>query len=333
MDNGDLVAVTGADGFIGSHLAETLARSGRRVRAMVQYNSLGSWGWLGSLDEDVLDGIEVVPGDVRDPACVHGLLRDANVVYHLAALIAIPYSYQVPRSYMETNAIGTLNVLEAVRANGVERLVQTSTSEVYGTARSVPISESHPLQAQSPYAASKVAADKLVESYHLSFGVPAVTLRPFNTYGPRQSARAVIPTIISQLAAGVEVIELGGLKPTRDFQYVQDTVRAFVAAGTAPASAVVGRTFNAGTGVEISVADLAQLIAKLMERPCTVRSKADRLRPERSEVLRLVADSTQLREATGWSPAHTLQDGLAETIEWFRQPANLAQYRADIYNR
>jgi NDP-hexose 4,6-dehydratase len=189
------------------------------------------------------------------------------------------------------------------------------------------------LQAQSPYAASKVAADKLVESYHLSFGVPAVTLRPFNTYGPRQSARAVIPTIISQLAAGVEVIELGGLKPTRDFQYVQDTVRAFVAAGTAPASAVVGRTFNAGTGVEISVADLAQLIAKLMERPCTVRSKADRLRPERSEVLRLVADSTQLREATGWSPAHTLQDGLAETIEWFRQPANLAQYRADIYNR
>src|SRR5882757_4550927 len=227
----DLVAVTGAEGFIGSHLVEALVAAGHRVRAMALYNSMGSWGWLEDLDADVLDRVDVVLGDVRDAASVRELVDGAAAVYHLAALIAIPYSYRAPRSYVDTNVIGTLNVLDAVRACDTPRLVHTSTSETYGTARAVPISEHHPLQAQSPYAASKVAADKLVESYHLSFGVPAVTLRPFNTFGPRQSARAVIPTVISQIAAGARQLKLGALAPSRDFLYVADTAAAFVAVG------------------------------------------------------------------------------------------------------
>ncbi|GAA1833870.1 NAD-dependent 4,6-dehydratase LegB [Luedemannella flava] len=326
-----MVGVTGADGFIGSHLVERLVADGHRVRALAQYNSLGSWGWLDSLDRDVLAEVEVVSGDVRDPACAREIVKDAEVVYHLAALIAIPYSYRAPRSYVETNVIGTVNVLEAVREAGTPRMVHTSTSETYGTARTVPISESHPQQTQSPYAASKLAADKFVESYHDSFEVPAVTLRPFNTFGPRQSARAVIPTVISQLAAGADEIRLGALTPTRDFTFVADTVSAFVTVGTAPADKVVGKLFNAGTGGEISVGDLVTQITELMGRPVPVREETQRLRPDNSEVMRLVCDSSKLREATGWAPQHSLADGLKVTIDWFCDPANLARYRPGSY--
>lgn len=324
--------MTGADGFIGSHLVEDLVAAGHRVRAMAQYNSFGFRGWLDALPTDTLAEVDVVFGDVRDPGSVLGFMDGADTVYHLAALIAIPYSYRAPRSYLETNAGGTLNVLEAARTLGTPRIVHTSTSEVYGTARAVPIDEQHPLQGQSPYSASKIAADKLAESYHLSFGVPVVTLRPFNTFGPRQSARAVIPTIVSQLAAGEGEVSLGLLTPTRDFTFVKDTAQAFVAAGTAASEVVVGRTFNAGTGREVSIGDLAQMIAALMDRPGRVVAVAERLRPEESEVMRLVCDASRLKEATGWHPAHALEDGLSETIAWFSDPANLARYRWDEYN-
>jgi NAD dependent epimerase/dehydratase len=329
----NLVAVTGAEGFIGSHLIERLVHEGHRVKAMVLYNSFGSWGWLDSLPADVLDQVEVVLGDVRDQASARELVEGAEVVYHLAALIAIPYSYRAPRSYVDTNVIGTLNILDAVRACQTPRLVHTSTSETYGTARTVPISETHPLQAQSPYAASKLAADKLVESYHLSFDVPAVTLRPFNTFGPRQSARAVIPTIISQLAAGAGEIQLGALDPTRDFLYVADTAHAFHTVGTAPAQAVVGRLFNAGTGGEVSIGQLAGDIVRLMGRDAVVTEDPQRIRPRNSEVLRLIADATKLHDATGWKPAHTRDDGLRATIEWFLDPANLAHYKTNQYTQ
>ena len=326
-----LVAVTGADGFIGSHLVERLVEDGHRVRALALYNSFGSYGWLDSLHPEVMAQVDVVLGDLRDPGCVHELLRGVERVYNLAALIAIPYSYAAPRSYIETNVIGTLNVLEAARAHGLERVIQTSTSETYGTARTVPISESHPLQAQSPYAASKVASDKLAESYHLSFDLPVVTLRPFNTFGPRQSARAVIPTVVSQLAAGQQVIELGALDPTRDFMFVRDTAAAFATVGAAPLDTVVGRTFNAGTGEEISVGDLVKRVVGLFGSDATVRQDPRRLRPDKSEVMRLVCDSTALREATGWAPDHSLDEGLKLTVDWFTDPANLARYRTGEY--
>jgi UDP-glucose 4-epimerase len=326
------IAITGADGFIGSHLAETLVGSGYHVRAMAQYNSFGSWGWLESLDPEVLASIEVVPGDVRDRDSVTALMTGADMVCHLAALIAIPYSYQAPWSYLETNAGGTLNVLEAGRKLGTERIVCTSTSEVYGSARIVPIAEDHPLQAQSPYSASKIAADKLAESYHLSFDLPVVTLRPFNTYGPRQSARAVIPTVISQLAAGRREIALGSLTPTRDFNFVLDTARAFRSVLEAPLDDVVGGTFNAGSGVEISVADTVTLIGELMGTEVEIRVDDERLRPERSEVTRLVSDSTAIHHAASWKPEHTLSEGLLATIEWFSDPGNLARYKTDQYN-
>ena len=329
----DLVAVTGAEGFIGSHLVEALVAAGHRVRAMVLYNSMGSWGWLEDLDADVLDRVDIVPGDVRDAASVRELVEGAAAVYHLAALIAIPYSYRAPRSYVDTNVIGTLNVLDAVRACDTPRLVHTSTSETYGTARAVPISEHHPLQAQSPYAASKVAADKLVESYHLSFGVPAVTLRPFNTFGPRQSARAVIPTVISQIAAGARQIKLGALDPSRDFLYVADTAAAFVTVGTAPAGAVVGELFNAGTGDEVTIGQVTADIARLMAADVDVTEDSQRIRPKDSEVQRLVADAAKLTEHTGWRPAHTRDDGLRRTIDWFRRPENLARYKPGIYHQ
>ena len=328
----ETVAITGADGFIGSHLAETLVGSGYRVRAMVQYNSFGSWGWLESLDPETLASIDVVPGDVRDRESVTALMAGADMVCHLAALIAIPYSYQAPWSYLETNAGGTLNVLEAARKLGTERVVCTSTSEVYGSARIVPIAEDHPLQAQSPYSASKIAADKLAESYHLSFDLPVVTLRPFNTYGPRQSARAVIPTVISQLAAGRREIALGSLTPTRDFNFVLDTADAFKSVLEAPLDEVVGGTFNAGSGVEISVADTVTLIAELMGTEVEIRVEDERLRPERSEVTRLVSDSTAIQQAASWKPAHTLAEGLRSTIEWFSDPDNLSRYKTDQYN-
>jgi len=329
----DLVAVTGAEGFIGSHLVEALVAAGHRVRAMALYNSMGSWGWLEDLDADVLDRVDVVLGDVRDAASVRELVDGAAAVYHLAALIAIPYSYRAPRSYVDTNVIGTLNVLDAVRACDTPRLVHTSTSETYGTARAVPISEHHPLQAQSPYAASKVAADKLVESYHLSFGVPAVTLRPFNTFGPRQSARAVIPTVISQIAAGARQLKLGALAPSRDFLYVADTAAAFVAVGTAPAGAVVGELFNAGTGDEVTIGQVTADIARLMAADVDVTEDGQRIRPKDSEVQRLVADAAKLTEHTGWRPAQTRDDGLRRTIDWFRRPENLARYKPGIYHQ
>ncbi|MBD0735071.1 GDP-mannose 4,6-dehydratase [Streptomyces sp. CBMA29] len=326
------VAVTGAEGFIGSHLVEALVASGRRVRAMVQYNSFSSHGWLDVLAPDVLDRVEVVLGDVRDSGSVRDLVADSDTVYHLAALIAIPYSYRAPRSYVDTNVSGTLNVLEAVREFGIPRLVHTSTSETYGTARTVPITEDHPIVTQSPYAASKAGGDRLADSYHASFETPVVTLRPFNTFGPRQSMRAVIPTVIGQVAAGEREVTLGDLRPTRDFSYVKDTAAAFVAVGTAPAEKVVGRTFNAGTGGEISVGDLVRLIGELMDTELLVREDAQRLRPAGSEVMRLVCDATRLREATGWRPAHSLEDGLAHTIDFFRDPAHLARYKTTAYN-
>jgi NAD dependent epimerase/dehydratase len=298
---------------------------------MVQYNSFNTRGWLETLSPEVMGEVEIVLGDVRDSSSVLGFMADMEVVYHLAALIAIPYSYRAPRSYLETNAAGTLNVLEAARAHRTPRLVHTSTSEVYGTAQRVPIDESHPLQAQSPYAATKVAADKLAEAYALSFELPVVTLRPFNAYGPRQSTRAVIPTIITQLAAGQPEVHLGALDPTRDFTYVADTAAAFVAVGTAPADRVVGRVLNAGTGVEVSIGDLAAQVAAILDRPLRLIRDPDRLRPDSSEVQRLLSDSRELRERTGWAPAVSFDEGLRRTIAWFTEPANLARYPSVDY--
>lgn len=325
------VAVTGAEGFIGSHLVEALVERGHRVRAMVQYNAFNSWGWLESLRPDVLSSVEVQLGDIRDIASVRDLAVGVDVIYHLAALIAIPYSYRLPRSYVETNILGTLNVLEIARELGTSRVVHTSTSEVYGTARHVPIDEDHPLQGQSPYAATKIGADKLAESYHLSFDLPVVTLRPFNTYGPRQSARAVIPTVISQVLAGATTIRLGDVRPTRDFTFVGDTARAFVAVGEAPADAVVGRVLNAGTGVETSIGAMVELVAQATGRTIEVATDPERLRPEGSEVMRLLCDHTRLTTATGWQPRTALADGIAATVAWFSEPANLARYRWESY--
>jgi NDP-hexose 4,6-dehydratase len=328
----ELVAVTGAEGFIGSHLTEALVSRGHRVRAMVLYNSFNDWGWLETLSPDVLANVEVVLGDVRDAGSVLGFCRGAQVVYHLAALIAIPYSYQAPRSYLDTNAAGTLNVLEAARTLGTPRVVHTSTSEVYGTARTVPISEDHPLQGQSPYSASKIAADKLAESYVCSFATPVVTMRPFNTYGPRQSARAVIPTIISQVAAGAAQIKLGDLTPTRDFTYALDTAEAFIAVGTAPAEKVVGQVFNGGTGRDISVGDLVKTIGTVMGRDVEPVLDDQRVRPAGSEVRRLLADPGKLEAFTSWRASVTLEEGLERTAAWFQEPANLARYKTDRYN-
>ncbi|TAM57659.1 MAG: SDR family NAD(P)-dependent oxidoreductase [Chloroflexota bacterium] len=325
-------AVTGADGFIGSHLVEALVRRGDRVRAMVQYNSFNSWGWLESVPARTMRSVEVIPGDIRDQAAALELAQTADVVYHLAALIAIPYSYRSPRSYIETNVLGTLNVMNAARQLGIARVVHTSTSEVYGTARSVPIGEGHALQAQSPYAASKIGADKVAESFHHSFGLPVVTLRPFNAYGPRQSARAVIPTILSQLVAGAAELRLGDRRPTRDFTFVDDTVRAFISVADAPAEAVVGQVLNAGSGSEISIGALAELLCEISGRKVPVLEEEARHRPPGSEVMRLVADSSRLRAATGWAPEHSLRDGLTETWRWMADPANLAGYKWARYN-
>jgi NDP-hexose 4,6-dehydratase len=332
------VAVTGADGFIGSHLTEELVRRGYRVRAMALYNMWSSAGWLDTLDDDVRASVDVVFGDVRDPASALELVSGASVVYHLAAIGSVPYSYRAPRTFVDNNTIGTLHVLEAVRACQTPRLVHTSTSETYGTARTVPITEAHPLQAQSPYAASKIAADKLVESYHLSFGVPAVTLRPFNTFGPRQSTRAVIPQIITQLGgfvagSGVPArLKLGALWPVRDFSFVTDTAAAFIAVGEAPGSAVLGEVLNCGPGEEVSIGDLAAEIAGLMGLRAEITEDAGRLRPKDSEVVRLLCDATRLRERTGWAPAVPRAEGLARTITWFGDPANLARYTLGEYH-
>jgi NDP-hexose 4,6-dehydratase len=329
----DIAAVTGAEGFIGSHLVEGLVRRGHRVRAMVLYNMWSSTGWLDTLGPEVNEQVDVVFGDVRDPATVRELVEGASVVYHLAAIGSVPYSYSAPRSFIDTNTIGTMHVLEAARACRTPRVVHTSTSETYGTARTVPISEAHPLQAQSPYAASKVAGDKLAESYHLSFGLPVVTLRPFNTFGPRQSTRAVIPQIITQLASGSKQLMLGALDPTRDFSYVLDTAEAFMTLGEAPASAVIGELFNCGPGDDIAIGKLAEDIARLMEVDADIVEDPKRLRPKDSEVMRLVCDATKLRERTGWRPKYTRDEGLRQTIEWFCEPANLAKFKVNEYHQ
>lgn len=321
---GKRVLVTGAAGFIGSHLTERLVELGANVRALVRYNSAGSWGWLDT--SPVRDDVEVIAGNICDGGCVRNAAEGCDIVFHLAALIGIPYSYYAPASYVDTNVVGTLNVLEAVRHGGVERMVHTSTSEVYGTALRVPIGESHPLQGQSPYSATKIAADKLAESYFRSFGVQVVTVRPFNTFGPRQSCRAVIPTIVAQCLAG-DVIRLGNLSPTRDLNYVANTVDGFVRAATSPKA--VGQTINLGSGREISIGDLAELICQIIGAPARIDCQQQRLRPEKSEVERLLADNTLARDLLGWSPAVDLEEGLGRTIEWFRE--NLSRYRTHVY--
>ncbi len=327
------ILVTGADGFIGSHLTEELLRRGCRVRAFVYYNSLNSWGWLDSLAAEPPANLDVVAGDVRDAASVEQAMDGCGVVLHLAALIAIPYSYRCPSSYVETNIRGTMNVLDSGRKLGVKKIVHTSTSEVYGSAQSVPINESHPLNAQSPYAATKIAGDQLALSYAQSFDLPVAVIRPFNTYGPRQSARAVIPTVITQIAAGQEVIRLGATEPTRDFNYVADTVAGFIA--VAESDQTIGRVLNTGTGHEISIADTAALIARVMDRQVMIEQDPDRLRPSGSEVDRLCADASLAKQLTGWEPAYAgvegLERGLAQTAAWFGNAQNLARYRVGQY--
>lgn len=318
------VLVTGAGGFIGSHLAERLVKEGAQVRAMVHYNALGSWGWLDH--SDLTEGMEVYPGDITDAGSVARAFVDIEIVFHLAALIAIPYSYLAPASYVRTNVEGILNVLNAARQQGAERVVHTSTSEVYGTAQTVPISESHALQGQSPYSASKIAADKMAEAYYCSFEVPVVTVRPFNTFGPRQSARAVIPTIITQLLSGGG-LNLGNLHPTRDLNYVENIVDGFLAA--AQTDKALGRTVNLGSGKEISIADLAQLIGKLAEVPVEINQEERRLRPEASEVERLMADNRLAKELLGWEPRISLKQGLQQTISWIGEHLN--RYRSGEY--
>jgi dTDP-glucose 4,6-dehydratase len=314
------VLVTGASGFIGSHLTERLVESGATVRAFVQYNGRGDEGWLTT--SPVRGDIEVVAGDVRDRESVSAAMKDVDLVFHLAALIAIPYSYQCPQSYVDTNIGGTLNVLMAARALGTPKVIHTSTSEVYGTARYVPIDENHPLQGQSPYSASKIAADKLAEAFHLSFGVPVVTVRPFNTFGPRQSARAIIPTIVTQ-ALRSDRIRLGHLDPTRDFNYVSNTVDGFVRAAEVPGA--IGHVINLGSGAEISIGDLAALIRALTNREFHIEADPARLRPPASEVDRLLADRTRAQQLLGWQPAVSLRDGLIKTISWIREHSDRFQ--------
>ena len=328
------VLITGADGFIGSHLTESLVRRGHSVRAFVLYNSFNSWGWLDRCSEDVRGNFEVFSGDIRDPYGVKEAMKGCDVVLHLAALIAIPFSYQFPETYLETNVKGTLNVLQAARASEIQKIVHTSTSEVYGTAQFVPITEQHPLQGQSPYSASKIAADQLAHSFYSSFGLPVITVRPFNTYGPRQSARAVIPTIITQILSGRSSITLGATSPTRDFSYVQDTVDGFIAAMDSGNG--MGEVINLGSNFEVSIKDTARIISNIMDFEIEIISDQERIRPDNSEVKRLWADNTKAKEIIGWEPRYGGQSGfirgLRETIEWFSQSTNLGAYKADIYN-
>jgi NAD dependent epimerase/dehydratase len=322
------VLITGADGFIGSHLTELLVRQGYQVKALSQYNSFNYWGWLE--DVDCLADIEVLSGDVRDPHYCRKITAGVDTVFHLAALIAIPYSYAAPDSYVDTNVKGTLNICQAALDNGVDRVIHTSTSEVYGTAQYVPIDEKHPLQPQSPYSASKIGADAMAMSFFNAFGLAVTIARPFNTYGPRQSARAVIPTIISQIASQLKQIRLGDVAPTRDFNYVADTCRGFLA--LARSDKAIGETVNIGSNHEISVGDTLALIRELMHSDVEFMTDEQRIRPERSEVFRLWCDNGKIREMTGFQPEYSLRAGLQATIDWFTRPENLAKYKAGIYN-
>lgn len=325
-----VVVVTGADGFIGSHLTERLLAEGYRVRALSMYNSFGTCGWLDTVPANT--NLEIMSGDVRDADLCRTLCRGAGTVFHLAALIGIPYSYIAPDSYVQTNIGGTLNMLQAARDAGVERILVTSTSEVYGTAVTVPIAESHPRQPQSPYSATKIGADALALSFYNALDVPVVVVRPFNTYGPRQSARAIIPTIITQIAAGRRVIEVGDLTPTRDFNYVADTAAGFMSIAMAPAEKVVGREINICTGREVTMAETLRTIAMIMNADIEWKVDDRRLRPGRSEVFRLLGDNSLISELTGWHPQVSLEEGLQKTVAWFTEAQNLARYKHDIYN-
>ncbi len=322
--SGRKVLVTGAGGFIGSHLAEYLVRQGATVRALVHYNAMGTWGWLDQSPDR--KEMEIVAGEITDSDSVRSAVRGSEIIFHLAALIAIPYSYQAPRSYVHTNVIGTVNVLQAAREFSLARVIHTSTSEVYGTARQVPISETHPLQGQSPYSASKIASDKMAEAFNLSFKVPVVTVRPFNTFGPRQSARAIVPTVITQCLTS-DIVRLGTLSPTRDLNYVSNTVDGFIRAALSPAA--IGKCFNIGSNREISIGDLAKLIARLIGREVSIETDSQRMRPENSEVERLVADNLQAGAILGWTPAISLEEGLKLTIDWISK--HLERYRPGVY--
>lgn len=328
------ILITGADGFIGSHLTEALVRQGYDVRAFVQYNSFNSWGWLDRCAPDVAGKFDVFAGDVRDPHGVKTAMHGCDAVLHLAALIAIPYSYHSPDTYVDTNIKGTLNIVQAARELGVAKVIHTSTSEVYGTARFVPITEEHPLQGQSPYSASKIGADQIALSFYAAFGTPVTVIRPFNTYGPRQSARAVIPTVITQIASGKRQIKLGAIHPTRDFNYVADTVSGFIAALNSDQGA--GEVINLGSNYEISIGNTVKVIAETMGADIEIVTDEQRLRPEKSEVDRLWASNEKAAKLLGWQPGYGGVDGfkrgIAETVAWFREPANLAAYKSDIYN-
>jgi len=328
--SGKKVLITGADGFIGSHLTEALVARGAKVKAFVYYNSFNSWGWLDTLPKSILNEIEIFSGDVRDPNGVYTAMEGCEVVFHLAALIAIPYSYHSPDSYIDTNVKGTLNIVQAAKRLNIERVLVTSTSEVYGTAQFVPITEIHPKQGQSPYSASKIGADAIADSFYRSFETPITLVRPFNTYGPRQSARAVIPTIITQLANGVEQIKLGDTTPTRDLVFVKDTAEGFIK--IAETESLIGHEINIATENEISVGNLAQHIINQINPNATILQDTDRLRPQNSEVFRLLGSKEKLVQHTGWFPQTTIENGLATTIEWFKNPENLKQYKHEIYN-
>ena len=321
------ILVTGADGFIGSHLTEMLLAKGCKVKALSQYNSFNNWGWLEGMEHP---NLEVVTGDVRDPHFCKHIMKEVDVVFHLAALIAIPYSYVAPDSYIDTNVKGTLNICQAALEQGVKRIIHTSTSEVYGTAQYVPIDEKHPLQPQSPYSASKIGADAIAMSFYNTFKLPLTIARPFNTYGPRQSARAVIPTIITQIANGIKEIKLGDLTPTRDFNFVKDTCRGFIQ--LAECDKAIGETVNIGSNFEISVGETLELIKKLMNSDVKFISDTQRIRPADSEVLRLWCDNSKINSLTGFMPEYSIEEGLKETIEWFLKPENLKKYKSGIYN-
>ena len=324
------VLVTGADGFIGSHLVESLLIQGYSVRAFVFYNSFNSWGWLDSLSPEILKSIEVFPGDIRDPNGVSKAMKGCDIVFHLAALIAIPFSYHSPDSYVDTNIKGTLNILQAARDQSTEKILITSTSEVYGTAQYAPIDEKHPFQGQSPYSATKIGADRLAESFNRSFNTPTIIVRPFNTYGPRQSARAFIPSIITQLLSGQEKLNLGSLTPTRDLNFVKDTVDGFIK--LAQTEAAIGQEVNIATGEEHTIGDVAKFLISELNPNATIVTDEQRLRPEASEVFRLIGDNTKIKKLTSWKPSFTLKEGLKETITWFKQPKNLVRYKTWLYN-